>query len=266
MTPSRSAGDSASPDVLVSAPMLKFAIGAIASLCAVLIPRLLAALAQRDPVSVTFITPEFAGLAAAFSGLVGLVVTILEWRVPRAPFDTFMTTLGVPAILAGALSANQNAGALQEKTQKANELVDALSKETGIAIESPKTSPTDTGRQGAWADVLIRPVYAANDDAALRSAEAQPPFAIRVNQPRYLIVLDRAATQQDAETKASQLTQRFAAVAPGQPLSTQVQRQGAEFLVVVAGGARIKADAILEAVRVKNTYHLTPTLVQATTY
>ena len=260
----RSPGETPRPAVLVSAPGLKFVIGAIASLCAVLIPRLLAALAQRDQVSVTFITPQYAGLAAVFSVLVGLVVTILEWRVPRTPFDTFMTTLGVPAMLAGALSANQNAGALQEKTQKANELVDALSKETGIAIESPKTNAPDTGRQGAWADALIPPVY-ANADDALRSTEDQSPFAIRVNQPRYLIVLDRAATQQDAETKTSQLTQRLTAAAPGQPLSMQVQRQGAEFLVVVAGGARIKADAMLEALRVKNTYHVTPTLVAVTT-
>jgi hypothetical protein len=41
----------------------------------------------------------------------------------------------------------------------------------------------------------------------------------------------------------------------------QVQQQGAEFLVVVAGEARSKGDAILEAMRVRNMYHVSPTLI-----
>ena len=111
------AAETARPSDLVTAPILKFAIGTVASLCAVLVPRLLAGLATRDQANITFITREYGELAVLLSALVGIVVAILEWRVPRAPRDTFMTTLGIPAILAGALSANQNAGALQSATQ-----------------------------------------------------------------------------------------------------------------------------------------------------
>ena len=235
----------ARPSDLVTAPVLKFAIGTVASLCAVLVPRLLAALAARDQASITFITRSYAELAVILSGLVGLVVAILEWRVPRSPRDTFMTTLGIPAILAGALSANSNAGALKLATQTQDALADKLSQESGITIEAPKTTSTgERGRQGALADALMPPVYAASSEIMFRSA-AQSSLAIRIDQPRYLIVLDRAATQQDAQMKASQLTRRLTAAAPGQPLAVQVQQQGAEFLVVVAGGARIKGDAIL---------------------
>jgi hypothetical protein len=219
-------------------------------------------LALRDTSNITFVTREYAGLAVLLSLLVGVVVVIFEWRVPRTPRDTFMTTLGIPAILAGALSANQNAGALQETTQKANELADTLAKESGINIESPRRTSKEMSWHGALADVLIPPAYAASAETMLQSADAQHQLAIRINQPRYLIVLDRATTQQDAEAKASQLTLSLAAAAPGHPLSTRVQRQGNEFLIVVAGGARVKADALLEAVRVKNTYHVSPTLVE----
>ena len=134
------AAETARPSDLVTAPILKFAIGTVASLCAVLVPRLLAGLATRDQANITFITREYGELAVLLSALVGVVVAILEWRVPRAPRDTFMTTLGIPAILAGALSANQNAGALQSATQTQEVLADKLGQASGIAIESPTTT------------------------------------------------------------------------------------------------------------------------------
>lgn len=249
------------PSDRVTAPILKFAIGFVATLCATIAPRLLAALGTRDSANVTFITLQWTEFALILALLVGLVISIFEWRVPRAPRDTFMTTLGIPAILAGALSANSNAGELQNAIGKANELADTLSKESGITIE-PKVGSPETGRQGALTDFLMPPVYAASAEATIESAEAQGSLAIRVRQPRYLIVLDRAATRQDADAKASQLSQRLAEGARSQPLSVLVQPRGGEFLVVVAGGARVKADAMLEAVRVKNTYHLSPTLVE----
>jgi len=254
--------ETARPSDLVTAPILKFAIGAVASLCAVLVPRLLASLATRDQANITFITREYAELAVLLSSLVGIVVAILEWRVPRAPRDTFMTTLGIPAILAGALSANQNAGALQSATRTQELLADKLGQASGIAIESPTTTgPGKSGQEhGQLIDVLVPPVYASSAQTTGRPIAAPSSLAIRINQPQYLIVLDRAVTRQEAETKASQLTQRLAAT-PGQPLPVQVQQQDAEFLVVVGGGAHTKADALLEAIRVKNTYHLNPTLV-----
>jgi hypothetical protein len=252
------------PSALVSAPALKFAIGSVASLCAVLFPRLLAALTVQDQASVTFITPEYAVLAAGFSGLVGVVVTILEWKVPRTPRDTFMTTLGLPAILAGALSANQSTAALQEATKTQNALADALSSASGIPIESPTATRTGGGgRQGALADALVAPVYAASREAVPPVVRAQSPLAINVRQPRYVIVFDRAATQQDAQAKASQLGQRLSAMTPGHPVSVQVQPQGTAFLVVLGGGPRVKGDALVEAVRMRDTYHVTPVLVPA---
>jgi hypothetical protein len=246
----------------VSAPGVKFAIGSIASLCAVLVPRLLAALTVRDQADVIFISRDFAGLAVLFSALVGLVVAILEWRVPRAPRDTFMTTLGIPAILAGALSANQNTQALQQAAKTQGDLVNVLSGQAGISIEPAKAPGTAPGsQQGRLTDVLIPPLYAAGLQAnSVTTAPTQ--FAISVNQPRYFIVLDRARTQQEAQARASQLAQRLSASAPGRPLALQVQRYADEFLVVVGGGARAKSDAVIEAVRVKNMYRVNLTLVE----
>jgi hypothetical protein len=247
----------------VSAPLLKFVIGTVASLCAVFVPRLIAALSLSDGANITFVTGEYALLAVMFSGLIGLVVALLEWRVPRAPGDTFMTTLGIPAILAGALSANQNTSALQDATRQQNELANALSHVSGIAIEPAKTSSSvDPRERGSLIDAIVQPVYAQGAQLSPRVAQQPSRLAIQIRQPEYFIVLDRGQNQQEAQAKASGLKGRLNATASGHPLNIRVQQQGNQFLVVVDGGPRIKSDALLEALRMKDTFHVNPTLVE----
>src|SRR5262249_40334964 len=147
---------------LVSAPSLKLAIGFTASICAVLFPRLLAALTVPDSAKITFVSREYFVLSLLLSALVGVVVMILEWRVPRAPRDTFLMTLGLPAILAGALSANQNTAALQDATKEKDALAAALAKQTNIPIEPAKPTADDSksDKQGQLIDLLVTPAYA----------------------------------------------------------------------------------------------------------
>jgi hypothetical protein len=249
--------------VQVSAPFLKFAIGTVASLCAVFVPRLIAALSLSDGANITFVTGEYALLAVMFSGLIGLVVALLEWQVPRAPGDTFMTTLGIPAILAGALSVNQNTSALQDATRQQNELANALSQVSGIAIEPAKTTSGEDPRgRGSLMDVIVQPVYAQGAQLSPRIAQQPSRLAIQIRQPEYFIVLARGQNQQEAQAKASGLKGRLNAPASGHPLNIRVQQQGNQFLVVVDGGPRIKSDALLEALRMKDTFHVNPTLVE----
>ena len=49
---------------------------------------------------------------------------------------------------------------------------------------------------------------------------------------------------------------------PSQPVMLRVQQKGSEFLVVESGAARAKSEAVLEAVRLKNVYHVSPALVE----
>jgi len=250
----------------VTAPPVKFTIGAAASLCAVLMPRLLAALAVKDQASINFVTGEYLEVAGLFSVLVVFVVMILEWRVPRAPGDTFMTALGVPAILAGALTTNQNAMALQEKTQSANAVADILAKEASIPIESSKPARAEGSPQSGLVDALVPTIHAESamppSDVDQARLAVDQRLAVRINQPHYLIVLDRAASQPAAQTRATHLMQRLASATPSQPVTLRVQQQGNEFLVVESGAARAKSDAVLEAVRLKNVYHVNPALVE----
>jgi len=243
---------------LVSAPAVKFFIGSVAALCAVFSPRLIAALALPDRGGVTFISTSYALLALLFALLMGLVIAVFEWRVPRTPRDTFMTTLGIPAILAGALTANQTTVELQ----KATKAFDDLAKASGIPIEPASTGATAVGKEGFLRDLLVTPVYA-------EGAESGPPpteptqLGISINQPRYFVVLDRAKTQGDAQARLSNLNRQLAAAAPGPPPRIEIKQQATEFLIVLAGGPMVKSTATVEAAKLKNTYRLSPSLVEA---
>jgi hypothetical protein len=135
----------------------------------------------------------------------------------------------------------------------------AHSRESHRAGEQSSADAPD--RQGRLTDILIPPVYAASLQTA-PAAAVQSSLAIRINQPRYLIVLDRARSQTEAQQKLSQLTQRLRAATPARALALQVQKQADEFLVVVGGGPKVRSDALLEAVRLKNTYGVNPALVE----
>ena len=251
---------------LVSAPVLKLFIGVVATLCAVLTPRLIAALTTPDRGNVTFVSPAYAGLALAFSVLIGVVVAILEWRVPRAPRDTFMTTLGVPAILAGALTANQGVAELQRTTQSNDQTLNAILQNNSIPVEGPGgAAPASEGKQGVLRLPFETAVYAqpAASVPAAPQAAAASRLAIVINQPRYFVVLDRARTQTDAQNRLLALSRNLNAAAPGRAPKVVLRAQSGEFLVVVADGPLAKADAALQAIRLKSTYHVSPTLVQA---
>jgi hypothetical protein len=252
--------------VLVSAPSMKFLIGMAAALCAVFAPRLIAALTTADRQTVTFISREYFVLALSFSVLVAVAVTILEWRLPRAPRDTFTTTLGLPAILAGALSASQGTAALQRAIEAQDALANEVSQRNGIAIE-PAAGPhgeKPQGRQGALSDLLVTPAYAASAQAAPQAQTSQR-LGIFIPQPRYHIVLDRAPNRPDAERRAAELTARVNRAVPGARLAVQIEKYPNGFLIVAPGGPRIKSEALIEALRLKDVYHLAPGLVEAET-
>jgi len=252
--------------VLVSEPSMKFLIGMAAALCAVFAPRLIAALTTADRQTVTFVSREYFFLALSFSVLVAVAVTILEWRVPRAPRDTFTTTLGLPAILAGALSASQGTAALQRAIDAQEALANEVSQRSGIAIEPAAGTHGEKpqGRQGALSDVLVTPVYAESAQAAAQ-AQASQRLGIYIAQPRYHVVVDRAPTRADAERRAAAVTARVNQAVPGSRFAVQIEKSAKDFLIVAPGGPRIKSDALIEALRLKDVYHLAPSLVEAET-
>lgn len=250
--------------LLVSEPRMKFVVGMVAALSAVFFPRLMAALTAADQPRVTFVSREYFLLAFSFSALVAVVVMILEWRVPRAPRDTFMTTLGIPAMLAGALSASQGTTALQQAIETQEKLAAELGKLGGIAMQpsSPPAARNAARLQGSLLDAVVTHAYASSFERDSPSPQSPPRLGIFVEEPLYLIVFGRTPKREEAEARMADLTARRAKVATPRPVALQIQRHANEFLIVVSGGPRPKNDALLEALRLKDVYHVAPVLVE----
>ena len=70
----------------VCRPVLKFFIGFVAGLCAVIAPRMLAALTVpvKDE-KIIFFSFDYVVVSLAFSIMIGAVIMIIEWRQPKKP-------------------------------------------------------------------------------------------------------------------------------------------------------------------------------------
>src|SRR5258708_5113115 len=232
---------------------MKFAIGLAAALCAGFSPRLIAALTTYGA-NVRFFSLDYFSLAIAFSALVGLAVMFLEWDLPRAPRDTFAMTLGLPAILAGALSTSETGRTVQAQVEAQNKLEQQLSLRTGIQIEHTSVTgeKSQSGPQGALINLLVAPAYAQSED--IDATDMQSRYGVYVDEARYFVVIDRAPRLDDARRRMSEWIARTNVnrSTSQPPLALDVQRMANEFLVVVTGGPRIKSSALLEALRRKD--------------
>ena len=180
---------------------------------------------------------------------------VKEWGVPTHPGDTFLTAVGIPALLAGMYNVNTDAQQLFDKAKRVTELTDKLGVSEGIRITPAPVSRIEDARPGlTLADlrnVLVAPVHAAS------AGPAEPQFSSRILEPKYWIVFERDADQQRANGKADALRPRLAARSPNRPeITIEVVALGREFLVVAAGGARVRSEAMMLAVDLKREYQL----------
>jgi hypothetical protein len=170
--------------------------------------------------------------------------------------------LGIPALLAGAITANQNADTLKNLTQQQAQLSKALSQEAQIPI-LPQTPVSPIKGQTSlqleydhfflslW-EVHTAYAQVSTDLSALPGSQLSQ-LGIQIQQRPYLVVIDSANTEQEALAKA-------AALRPQLP-QVDVVRAGRDFLVVQGGGPRTQPEALLEAIRLRNDYHLNPSVL-----
>lgn len=245
--------------VTVSTPVVKFFIGLFASMGAVFLPRLSTALFAGAGGELTVITTQYAVAATGFSAFVGMAVMLKEWRVASRPWDTFVSALGIPAVVAGALNGHMDAQELINRAKTETQLTNALSDAAGIPIR-PAASATPISRDekarpglnlAGLPGLLVMPAYASSP------GPVEPQLGTQVVESTYWIVLGRDADEQRAKGKAEELRKRLAVRPPGRPeVKIEVLQFGKEFLVVEAGGARVRSEALLRALELKRDYGL----------
>jgi hypothetical protein len=245
--------------IVVTDPIAKFLIAAFAVAAAGIVPRLVATLGRGSPADVVLVgfTKGYLMVTGLFALIVGVTLVILEWGVPRSPRETFMTALGIPAVLIGAFNTTVLTRQLDGLTQKTENALQRGASELGIPIESDgapieplSTKPMNSSRLSA---LFVRPAHAGGRERLTHSAQL-PNVGIQYAQPRYYVALDRAANQAAAEEKARNLRREY-------PEATAV-KQGSAFLVVESTNPKLPSEALAIAARAQKS-GLAPTLIQA---
>jgi hypothetical protein len=226
----------------VSRSWAKFLIGFFAAACACFVPRLVALLAHNDPTVESFIPTGYAIGSAVLALLVGGVITLFEWNVPRAPSQTFMTALGIPALLAGSFNTAVAVG----DTLKA-----AKEQPAGVRIEAPvsseELSPLSVAPkpQAPSSSSLVLPSLIPSALAA--DANASPSkgleFGFVYREPRYLVIANRTTDLAHARNKLAALQVR------GFSSAQIVHSQTSNEYLIVADPVPQPRDAALRTAR-----------------
>jgi len=246
-------------------PFAKFGIGLVAGFAAVLLPRLVASLAQGDATTIVFIPTPYYYLALLIGAFLGAVMVIFEYQKPAAPRETFMTALALPAVIAGGLGTASGVGSVADLKGESERLQQAFRQEEGIVRQGSFNSiePLGGATPGASGQndsspfpSLISFAYAGGPAQAL--AQAEPlKFGIQIQQSRYVVVLKQTKTEQEAIQDA----QRFRTKVP----SARAVKADNGFYVISGEGPQFEVDALLSAARAKRaltTEKVQPRLVE----
>jgi hypothetical protein len=232
-----------------------FTIGFFASLCAVFVPRMLAMLNSGGN-EIQLLSVNYVAVGMLFSLIIGGVTAILEQARSRTAAERFMSALGIPALLAGALSTGTASVDLRNSEASNQKLTAALQKQSGIRIsdEPAMITPLQPVRddRGRFDFSLIPSAY-AGDDAA-QPQQVAVNLGIQVEQKPYVVVLEKSKSEAEALKKAEKLRKTV-------PNATAV-RSGDRYLVIDGTATRTKSDAMLRAIELKNQTKLKPYLLQ----
>jgi len=253
-----------SGNLTLASPVAKFFIGFFASLSAICFPRLSAMLAHADvtngALSYQFFPMGYLMVALGTAVVLGLVVAIFEWGTPKSPRDTFMSALGIPALLAGAFNTSSGISTIKETRADASRLVESVLSQSNIPkTDTPtKITPLDenAGTQPSSEFHLDQflgiPAALAGDSVETQASSDGAGYAVQVEQPRYVVVLEKAKTKEEALVRASQLRKSV-------PNAQAIQTDSGFY--VIQPGAKTGTEATLEALKLKRK-QLNPSLLR----
>ncbi|GAA6133483.1 hypothetical protein NBRC116188_02720 [Oceaniserpentilla sp. 4NH20-0058] len=251
------------PKNTISHPLGKFAIGLIAGFVAIVIPRLSSDLSTLDNITPTYYTSIFFISVAGFAILIGLVITILEYKVPRTPKDTLFSALAIPALIAGSLNT-------AIETQNSNEI---LIQSERISQEARKTNLIETENVQSIEIIqfnqstevtpknnfdirfsLFAQVY-ANDPTNKQLDKKQNSLFIQRQNANYAVSLYQFKNKNEAIEKAKSLQQQNIPV-------TLIKTSSGSFDVISDSKLMTETDATLNALTLKNLLNITPKLLK----
>ena len=231
--------------IVISATGGKFLIGFIAGCAAVAVPRLTSLLTTGADDAGTYFTTNYILLIIVFGLFLGAITTILEYKLPRPPKETFFAALAIPGLLAGSLSTALESNKADDVIQQLGESTQQLQQLNNLEKESLdelKIIPlTQNDFQPEYQFSLIKNAYAA--DISIKKQQNILDFSIQREIPRFAVILGVYTDLESAKAKALEYRNHI----PTVTLTQQDQR----YLILSSSELLTEAQATQEAIRLK---------------
>jgi hypothetical protein len=224
----------------------RFLVGAFAGALASFFPRLVAVLGGDPNDSVILFSSTYLVVGGIVALVVGIVIVIIEGEQARKLRDVFMTALGVPTLLMGALTTGATAHNAVLADLKIQSIARELAAKSQIPIRSDMTidAPAAAAPASDGIGLLDLVVSSAHAQTAAQQAAPANRLGITLRERNFVTVYQEA--HDDASLRALQqtLNQR------GLPTRT-LQLADGRHLLIAAGPARAYPDAVLDGTRAK---------------
>jgi hypothetical protein len=241
-----------------------FVIGLFAGVCAVFVPRLGGLFAADDLNRISIFPTQFLILGVAYAAIVGAVVAILYYGRTGTPGERFMAALGVPALLAGAMSTSAHTGKVQQLEATRGQLSNAAvvaaqirKDDTPVELNliGPVSARAAEPQAGLERLLGIGTAYAQTATAPL-GAKSNENWArwrpIESDEPSYAVFVDRATSAEAAQKRAIQLRPKLP--------NAQAVKSGSGYAVIA--DIKPESSAVLEAIKIQRELGIKPELMR----
>lgn len=250
-------------NVKVTSPVAKFFIGALAGCAAIVIPRLSSFLISGKGSDVNYFPEPYIMGAIAFSILIGLLVVVMEYKIPRPPKETLFAALAIPGLIAGSLNTVIESNEANITHQKAIELSRDVRRGNSIDIEKIEaieivpivfSQSTSTPSNERFSFNVFSAAYAGEHIRTLLKKPDSLGVSVQREVPKFAVSIGTYKTRKEAMKEARIAKKRNA-------LTTLIKtKKGYELLS--SDKILSEMDATIEAIRIKNTLGITPKLLQ----
>lgn len=225
-----------------------FAVGTFAGALASFFPRLTAILAGDPTQKVQVFSGDYVIVGSIVAAVVGIVILIVDSAPERKVRDVFMTALGVPTLLMGALTTGATGGNLARLQSELTRASAALQSRAEVPTVSEGASTPVVGPLSLWTplDLLIGPAHAQSGRVTRTVPAGQSSLGLSARQNSYFVVFGSAATE--AELKVTERALNAKGIA-----TRAVQGSKGDVLLVPADGAvKPYSEAVLSAAQARD--------------
>lgn len=195
--------------------IITFLIGAFAGACAVFVPRIGGLLVIEDMTRVTIFPVPFIAVGLIYAAIIGAVVAIMYHGVASTPRHTFVAALGIPALLAGALTTGSQTGVVKNLQANNSALAEVARKSEDIKkFEAPfEIVPLDLKSNSLRSPgSRIHELFGIGTALAEEPANPKRPWgglgAVQVREPTYAVIIKTVDANSAFQT-ANKLKQQY---------------------------------------------------------